>query len=407
MFDDSNIIAGLELGTAKICVVVGEQGPDGALNIIGLGQSRSRGVRKSEICDPAQVEEDLRAAMFEAEQMADVEIRSVYLGVSGGHIRGFSNRGVHPVVSDDREISQDDVEDVVKNAKAINLPAENIVVHAVRQHFYVDGQDGVTNPVGMLGARLEVDMHVIHGNANRLQNAIRLVRATSLEVDDVVFTGIASSLALLTNEQKELGALVIDLGGGTTEYVVYANGVIRHSGVLAVGGDHVSNDLAYGLKVPLSRAEKLKVEFGSAVVDEVVKGQTISLTNELGLELKRVNHENLQRIMAARLEEIFELIIQDLERVGLVEYLRAGVFLCGGGSRVPGIVKLAENVFQMNVSAGHASAISGLTAALDQPEFAAAIGLVKFGSLKNRRRETRSLIPRSLKDVFGKLLQGT
>jgi cell division protein FtsA len=405
MFDDSHIIAGLELGTSKICVVVGEQGADGVPNVIGLGQARSRGLRKSEIIDPAQVEEDLRAAMFEAEQMADVEIRSVYLGVSGGHIRGFNNRGVHPVVSDDREISADDVEDVVKNAKAINLPAENTVIHAVRQHFYVDGQDGVTNPVGMLGARLEVDMHVIHGNANRLQNAIRLVRATSLEVDDVVFTGIASSLALLTNEQKELGALVIDLGGGTTEYVVYSNGVIRHSGVLAVGGDHVSNDLAYGLKVPLSRAEKLKIEYGAACVSDMAKGQTISLTNELGLELKRINHEHLQRIMAVRLEEIFELIAQDLERAGLAEYLRAGVLLCGGGSRVSGIVKLAENVFQMNVTAGHACALSGLTAALDQPEFAAAIGLVKFGSLKNRRREGRSLIPRRIKDVFGKLLQ--
>jgi cell division protein FtsA len=405
MFDDSHIIAGLELGTSKICVVVGEQGADGAVNVIGLGQSRSRGVRKGEIIDPAQVEEDLRAAMFEAEQMADVEIRSVYLGVSGGHIRGFNNRGVHPVVSDDREISQDDVEDVVKNAKAINLPAENTVIHAVRQHFFVDGQDGVTNPVGMLGARLEVDMHVIHGHANRLQNAIRLVRATSLEVDDVVFSGIAASLALLTNDQKELGALVIDLGGGTTEFVVYSNGVIRHSGVLAVGGDHVSNDLAYGLKVPLSRAEKLKIEYGAASVSDAAKGQTISLTNELGLELKRINHEHLQRIMSARLEEIFELIVQDLERAGLVEYLRAGVLLCGGASRVPGIVKLAENVFQMNVIAGHACAISGLTAALDQPEFAAAIGLVKFGSLKNRRREGKSLIPRRIKDAFGKLMQ--
>src|SRR5580704_10563047 len=328
MFDDSHIIAGLELGTSKICVVVGEQGADGGVNVIGLGQSRSRGVRKGEIIDPAQVEEDLRGAMFEADQMADVEIRSVYLGVSGGHIRGFNNRGVHPVVSDDREISQDDVEDVVKNAKAINLPAENTVVHAVRQHFYVDGQDGVTNPVGMLGARLEVHMHVIHGNANRLQNAIRLVRATSLEVDDVVFTGIASSLALLTNEQKELGALVIDLGGGTTEYVVYSNGVIRHSGVLAVGGDHVSNDLAFGLKVPLSRAEKLKLEQGSALMDPQCKGQTVTITNELGLVLKVINIEHLRQSMSLRLEEIFQLIAQDLEQVGLADYLRAGVFLC-------------------------------------------------------------------------------
>jgi cell division protein FtsA len=391
MFSESNIIAGLEIGTSKICVVVGEQTADGALNIIGLGQARSRGVRKGEIIDPAQVEEDLRSAMFEAEQMADVEIRSVFLGVSGGHIRGFNNRGVHPVVSADREISQDDLEDVVKNAKAINLPAENTVIHAVRQHFYVDGQDGVTNPVGMLGARLEVDMHVIHGHANRLQNAIRLVRATSLEVDDVVFNGIAASLALLTNEQKELGALVIDIGGGTTEFVVYSDGVIRHSGVLAVGGDHLSNDLAYGLKVPLSRAEKLKMEYGAATVSESAKGQTISLTNELGLELKRINHEHLQRIMSLRLEEIFQLIAQELERVALTDYLRAGVLLCGGGSRVPGMVPLAENVFQMNVCLGHACSISGLTAALDQPEFAAAIGLVKFGSLKNRRKEKTSL----------------
>jgi cell division protein FtsA len=402
MFDDSNIIAGLEIGTSKICVVVGEQNNDGALNIIGLGQARSRGVRKGEIINPEQVEEDLRAAMFEAEQMADVEIRSVYLGVSGGHVRGFNNRGVHPVVSDDREISADDVGDVVKNAKAINLPAENTVIHAVRQHFFVDGQDGVTNPVGLLGARLEVDMHVIHGHANRLQNVVRLVRATSLEVDDVVFNGIAASLALLSNEQKELGALVIDIGGGTTEFVVYSNGVIRHSGVLAVGGDHVSNDLAYGLKVPLSRAEKLKIEYGSALVNEAVKGQTISITNELGLELKRLNHEHLQRIMSLRLEEVFQLIAHELEQAGLTDYLRAGVFLCGGGSRVPGIVKLAENVFQMNVAPGQATAVSGLTAALDQPEFAAAIGLVKYGSLKNHRRRAGQPF---LKGLFGRLLQ--
>jgi cell division protein FtsA len=404
MFDDNNIIAGLEIGTSKICVVVGEQNADGGLNIIGLGQARSRGVRKGEIINPEQVEEDLRAAMFEAEQMANVEIRSVYLGVSGGHIRGFNNRGVHPVVSADREISTDDVDDVVKNAKAINLPAENTVIHAVRQHFFVDGQDGVTNPVGMLGARLEVDMHVIHGHANRLQNVIRLVRATSLEVDEIVFNGIASAIALLTGEQKELGALVIDIGGGTTEYVVYSDGVIRHSGVLAVGGDHVSNDLAYGLKVPLSRAEKLKLEHGNALIAETAKGQTISITNELGLELKRVNVEHLQRIMSLRLEEIFQLIAADLEAVGLTDYLRSGVFLCGGGSRVPGIVTLAENTFQMNVAPGHASAISGLTTALDQPEFAAAIGLVKFGSLKNRKRGARPSLVSGIKGVFGKIL---
>src|ERR1700744_223269 len=405
MFEDSNIIVGLEIGPSKIGPVVGKQAADGAVNIVGLGQARSRGVRKGEIINPEQVEEDLRAAVFEAEQMADVEIRSVYLGVSGGHIRGFNNRGLHTVVSAEREITEEDVQDVIKNAKAINLPAENTVVHAVRQHFFVEGQSGVTNPVGMLGSRLEVDMHVVHGNANRLQNAIRLVRGTQLEVDEIVFNGIASSLALLSNEQKELGALVIDIGGGTTEYVVYSDGAIRHTGVLAVGGDHVSNDLAYGLKVPLSRAEKLKVEHGSACVREESKGQTIAITNELGMALKSVNVEHLQRIMSLRLEEIFQLIADELERANLTHYLRAGVFLCGGASRVPEIVRLAENVFQMNVTPGHSGAISGLTAALDQPEFATAIGLVKYGSLKNRKRGARSSLTDGIKQVLGRFMQ--
>ncbi len=410
MFDDSNIVVGLEIGTSKICVVVGEQNAEGALNIIGLGQSRSRGVRKGEICNPEQVEEDLRVAIFEAEQMADVEIRSVYLGVSGGHVRGFNNRGTHVVVSAEREITSDDVDDVIKNAKAINLPAENTVIHAVRQHFFVDGQDGVTNPVGMLGARLEVDMHVIHGHANRLQNAIRLVRGTQLEVDEIVFNGIAASLAMLTPEQKEMGALVIDIGGGTTEYVVYSDGAIRHTGVLAVGGDHVSNDLAYGLKVQLSRAEKLKIDHGSALVTDETKGQSISITNELGLELKRINTEHLQRIMSLRLEEIFRLIAQELEQAGLADYLRAGVFLCGGGSRVPGLVKLAENVFQMNVTPGHAGAVNGLTNTLDQPEFCAAIGLAKYGALKSRKRAKQRIVHNFLfttgiKNAFDRLLK--
>ncbi len=178
--------------------------------------------------------------------------------MTGGHIRGFNNRGVHPVVSADREISEDDVQDVIKNAKAINLPAENTVIHAVRQHFLVDGHDGITDPVGMLGARIAVDMHVVHGNTNRLQNAVRIVKGLQLEVEEVVFNGLASSLALLTNEQKELGALVIDIGGGTTDYAVYADGVIKYTGALALGGDHVSNDLGHGLKVLVEPRGKIK-----------------------------------------------------------------------------------------------------------------------------------------------------
>jgi cell division protein FtsA len=386
MFDPASLIVGLEIGTSKICAVVGEVNAAGVLNLIGVGQSRSRGVRKGEIADAPTAEEDVRNAIVEAEQMADVEIRSVYLGVTGGHIRGFNNRGVHPVVSSDREITEDDVQDVIKNAKAINLPAQNHVLHAVRQHFHVDGQDGIVNPVGMLGARVEVDVHVVHGNFNRLQNPIRVVKGLQLEVEAIVFNGLAASLTLLTNEQKEMGALVIDIGGGTTNYAVYADGIIKHTGVLAVGGDHVSNDLAYGLKVPLGRAEQLKIEHGAALADDSVKGQTITISNELGLPVKTLNLEHLRRVMSLRLEEIFQLIEQDIGRADLLNYLRSGVFICGGGARIPQILKLAEKIFQLPASLGKANSINGIKSALDQPEFATAIGLVKFGSFQQKKR---------------------
>jgi len=403
MFDSSSIIVGLEIGTSKVCVMVGEVGVEGAVNVIGVGQSRARGVRKGEIADPKVVEEDVRQAIVDAEQMADAEIRSVYLGVTGTHIRGFNNRGMHPVVSADREITTEDVQDVIKNAKAINLPADNCVVHAIRQHFLVDGQDGIRDPVSMLGARIEVDMHVVHGKLNRLQNPIRLVKGMQLDVEDVVFNGLASSLALLDSDQKELGALVIDIGGGTTEYVVYTDGVIKHTGVLAVGGDHVSNDLAYGLKIPLGRAEQLKIEHGAALVDDSVKGKTVTMSNDLGLPPKSINVEHLRRIMALRLEELFQLIEQELAEAGLLDYLRAGVFICGGGARIPQIQTLSERIFHMPVSLGKATSLNGLKSALDQPEFTTAIGLVKFGSFQQKKRHDGNLISRSFRGALSGL----
>jgi cell division protein FtsA len=403
MFDRSSTIVGLDIGTSKICTAVGEIVDGGALSIVGLGQAKSRGVRKGEIVDLNLVQEDIRNAIVEAEQMADVEVRSVYLGVTGSHIRGFNNRGFHPVASDDREITEDDLEDAIKNAKAINLPAENRIVHVVRQHFLLDGQEGVVNPVGMTGARVEVDVHVVHGLFSRLQNPIRAVKSLQLDVEDIVFSGIASALSLLNTQQKELGALVIDLGSGTTEYAVYARGVIKHTGVLAVGGDHVSNDLAYGLKVPLGRAEQLKIEHGGALVEDRLRGQSIAISNDLGAFEKNVSLEHLRRIMSARLEETFEIIAQELDEAGLLDQVRDGVFLAGGGARIPGIQKLASRVFGLHVSIGKTNSISGLKSALDQPEFATAIGLVRYGSFEWKKRAARR--GRGLKNTFSQLFR--
>jgi len=385
MFEETNIIAGLEIGTSKICIVIGEQKADGSLNIIGVGQALTKGVRKGEIIDPKTVEEDVRTAVAEAEQMANVEIRSVFVAVTGSHIKGFNHRGFHRVLSADYEITQEDVEDVINNAKAINLPMDHTLILDVRQHFMVDGEGGIADPVGMHGARLEVDLHVIHGKTNRLQNVTRIVRGISLQVNDVVFSGLASSLALLTPEQKDLGVLVIDLGAGTTEYAVFSEGILRHSGVLTVGGDHATNDLAYGLKISLHRAEKLKLQHGSALIDETAGEQLVGVTDERGMEIKQVKAVQVQTIVSLRVEEILKIVAEELAQSGLTHLLRAGVLLCGGGARMANITTLAEKVFQMKCEVGHANGVSGLSQTLDEPEFATAIGLVKYGAIQQRQ----------------------
>ena len=403
---DSQIIVGLEIGTSKICVVVGEVSDTQVANIIGLGQCKSRGVRKGEIVDATVVEEDVRNAIVEAEHMADVEIQSVFLGVTGSHMRGFNNTGVHPVVSADREINDADIQDVIKNAKAVNLPSDHSVIHVIRQHFRVDGQDGVLNPEGMLGAKMEVDVHVVSGRYNRLQNPIRLVSGLHLQVENIAFNGLASSLATLSTEQKELGTLVIDLGAGTTEYAIYSGGVIKHTGVLAVGGDHVSNDLAYGLKVPLGRAEQLKVDNGSAVIEPDSNNRLMDLSTDNIIPSKKVNLNHLQMIMSMRLREIFELIANDIEKGGLVNYLRAGVVLCGGGARTPHITKLARDVFNLPAAIGRSSNVSGIKNALDEPEFSTSIGLIKFGAFQSQAMPKREGFGRAIRKQFVSIFGG-
>ena len=403
---DSQIIVGLEIGTSKICVVVGEVSDTQVANIIGLGQCKSRGVRKGEIVDASVVEEDVRNAIVEAEHMADVEIQSVFLGVTGSHMRGFNNTGVHPVVSADREINDADIQDVIKNATAVNLPSDHSVIHVIRQHFRVDGQDGVLNPEGMLGAKMEVDVHVVSGRYNRLQNPIRLVSGLHLQVENIAFNGLASSLATLSTEQKELGTLVIDLGAGTTEYAIYSGGVIKHTGVLAVGGDHVSNDLAYGLKVPLGRAEQLKVDNGSAVIEPDSNNRLMDLSTDNIIPGKKINLNHLQMIMSMRLREIFELIANDIEKGGLVNYLRAGVVLCGGGARTPHITKLARDVFNLPAAIGRSSTVSGIKNALDEPEFSTSIGLIKFGAFQSQAMPKREGFGRAIRKQFVSIFGG-
>src|ERR1700688_1902394 len=327
---NNNLIVGLEIGTSKICVGVGETRPDGTLKILGVGQAPSRGVRKGEIVDFETAMKCVHEAVVDAEQKSDVMIRSVYVAVAGGHIQGFNNRGCVTLPEDRDEIDDQDIEDVKVNAREVSIPAQNAFLHSIIQHYHVDGQDAVLNPSGMLGQKLEADFHIIHGVRTRIQNTIRCVKELPLDVEDVVFGGLASAQVVLTQHQKDLGALVIDIGGGTTDYVLYADGAVKQSGCLAVGGDHITNDISIGLRIPMPRAEKLKIEEGSCILGNCLPGEMILLKDDSGFAGKEIERETLNTIIHLRMREGLELLKRRLEEQPFINYVGAGIFITGG-----------------------------------------------------------------------------
>ena len=354
--------------------------------MIGLGQSPSVGaVRKGEIINAEVAEDAVRAALNEAEQQSDIEIGSVYLGVTGAHIKGFNNRGAHPIASVGREIDDDDVSRVVRGAQP-QLPPDEEVLHTVRQHFRVDGQDDVQQPVGRVASRLEVDVHVVCGQRTRIQNPVRVVKGLGIDVEDVAFNGRVAALPILTSQLGEQGALMVDLGAGTTEYSVYLGGSMCHTRVLAVGGEHVTNDLAVGMKLSQTRAERLKLEYGSAVPDPRVAHRAVNFSSDVGLDDKQVSVGHIQQIMHARLDELFQLIREDLDQHGLLRRINGSVLLTGGGARLPQINLLAQQVFELDVCLPHETDEAHEGGLLHAPECTAAMGLVKFGARQVRAR---------------------
>ena len=404
MFDPGQVIVGLEIGTHKICVAVGEAGLKGELTILGIGQCTSRGVRKGEITDTQKAAEDIRTALAEAEQQANVEIQEVYLGITGNHITCEDSKGVHPIASYDRTITAEDMADAVGNAKQFNCAAGNEVIDSVRQDYCVDDMTGVENPIGLVGSVLTASVHVIRGRTARIETARRVVQSMQVSVAKPVFNGLASALAVLTPDQKRQGVLLIDLGAGATEYAFFHGGMLRHSGVLPVGGDHVSNDLACGLRISIDQAEQWKREIGSAVFDAAaVRGQCYEVPGETGMEPRQISLENFQRIMSMRLEETLELISHDLARAETFGLAQAGVVLCGGGARTRDIEKLVYRIFRMDVVKAHTHAVSGPADVLANPEFATAIGLVRYGAMRlQTRARSRFGIRATLQSLFGR-----
>jgi len=394
-----DIQVGLEIGTSKVCAVVAECRKDGDIHLLGVGEAPSRGVRKGEIVDFENACNCVREALSDAQEKSDVEISDVWLAVTGSHIQSFNNRGSVVIPDEGGEITDEEIQEVEYKAKEISLPKENTILHSIIQHYYVDGQEGVLNPVGMLGSRLEADFHIIHGVTNRIQNSIRCVKECDIEVLDVVVSSLASAQVVLGQHQKEAGALVVDIGGGVTDYIVYLGGAVRHSGVLAVGGDHITNDISIGLRIPITRAEKLKVEEGSAVLGKSLPGDKIVLKNDTGFSGKEVEREMLNMIIHARLEELFTLLRKRLGDDVPQHLLGAGVMLTGGCSMIRGIREVAESVFEMPVQLTRAQAVTGPTSAFENPQFSTCIGLAKYAQAVRSEMPEESLGGRVMRKI--------
>jgi len=371
-------IAALEIGTSKICALVGEPREDGNIMITGVGNCPSCGVRKGVIVDMEKAAGCVQTAIQEAETSGSVEIRQVYLLVNGEHIRGSVNQGSVSVFDPSRGISADDIDDVTDIARAINLPHENERIHTIPQMYSVDGQGGVINPLGMHGARLSLDMLIAHGSRNILNNTIQAARNVGLEVLDVAFSGLCSALATLTPEQKECGVAVIDFGGGTTSHVVYADNAIAAMGVIAVGGDHVTNDISQGFTISLRRAEALKHEAGAAIIDAADHFRRITIPLEVGFPSCSVTAGDLNAIINARMDETFKIIKNELEKKSLLQELGAGVILTGGGARLKGVETLAEQIFGVSCAIGNPRHFSGISTVYEGPEYAAPLGMIRY-----------------------------
>ena len=376
-------IVGLEIGTAKTVALVGETREDNHLMITGMGEQISSGVRKGEIIDLENAVTCLRSVLEMAEESGRVSIRQVYLAISGGHIQGLVNRGVVPVLDEDGEITRDDIDQAMEVARAVNLPADREVLHTVCQHYCIDDQTRVLRPEGMEGAQLALDMLVLHGIRARLNNTVRVVRSIPLDVQDVAFSGLCSALSVLTPEQKKSGVVVIDLGAGTTDYLSYANNVVATAGALGVGADHVTNDITLAFTIPISQAERLKRESGSAVITATNPSQKVVLPPEGGFPGRSVSLRALHTVINARVEEIFMMIRKRLEKAGVGHHVGAGVVLTGGGAHLKGVADLGEKVFGMPCSIGRPRHVSGLATATEGPEYAACSGLVQYGFRTN------------------------
>jgi cell division protein FtsA len=376
---DERKIVGLDIGTTKIAAIIAEVDESEQLRIIGIGTSPSEGLKKGVVINLEKTVESIASAVEDAEMMAGQKVDSVYAGIAGDHIRSINSRGVLAVSRSDHEITSADVEKVVEAAKTVALPMDREIIHVLPQEFTVDDQSGIKDPVGMVGVRLETEVHIVTGAVTSAQNVYRSVKKAGLEVWDLVLQPLASSYALLTPDEEELGVALVDLGGGTTDFAIFYDGSIRHTGVIGLGGKNVTNDIAIGLRTPVDRAEEIKKLYGCAMSGLVDSDETIEVPGVGGREPKQISRNVLASIIEPRVEEILNLALQEMQKSNYFESLAAGVVLTGGGSLMQGIVELAEKIFDVPVRTGKPSGINGLEEMVSSPIHSTGVGLLLYG----------------------------
>ncbi len=399
--ENKNLIIGLDIGTSKIAAIVAEMKPEGGFEVIGMGSSPSRGLKKGVVVNIESTVNAIQRALEEAELMADCKIRDVWTGIAGSHIRSFNSHGM--VAIKDREVAQSDVDRVVETAKAIPIPTDQQILHVLNQEFVIDGQEDVREPLGMSGVRLEVKVHIVTGAVSAAQNIMKCVRRCGLEVNDLILQPLASAMAVLSEDERDLGVCLVDIGGGTSDIAIFTQGAIRHTAVIPIAGDQITNDIAMALRTPTKEAEEIKRRYGCALRALADPQEMVEVPGVGERSSKKMSRQTLAEVIEPRVEELYSLVQAELRRSGFEELLSSGIVITGGSAAMQGMVELGEEVFHMPVRLGLPSYEGGLSEVVRNPRYSTGVGLLMAGLSQHHRHQIEKMQSGSFKQIVGRM----
>ena len=398
--ESKNLIVGLDIGTSKIACIVAEVTAEGTLEVIGAGMHQSSGMKKGMVVNIDATVGAIQQALQEAELMADCKIREVYTGIAGGHIRSSNAHGMIKIK--DKEVAQTDVVRAIETASTISLPGDQQILHILEQEFSIDGQEGIKKPLGMSGLRLEVEIHIVTGAVSAVQNILKCIHRCGLEVNDMILQPLASSKAVLADDEKELGVCLVDIGGGTTDVAIFTNGAIRHTAVIPIAGDQITNDIAMALRTPTRDAEDIKIKYGCAL-RQLATDAPIEVPGVGERSARMLSRQTLAEVIEPRVEELYSLVQTELRRSGMEELLSSGIVITGGSAGLQGMVELGEEIFHLPVRLGLPRNIGGLSAVVKTPRYATGVGLLLYGLERRQRNEVARVGAGSFKEVLEKM----